>query len=360
MDHAIIMAGGSGRRLWPMSRKHRPKQLLPLVEGRNLMGLALDRLRGQFPPQRTWVITNVELVEQVRVSATHLPPENVIGEPTARDTSNAIGMICQVLLRQDPDARVGIFTADHIIRPVERFTAAVADALALLDDNPDALVTLGVLPTHPHTGLGYIRRGEQIAQQSYHVAEFVEKPDRPTARRYLDDGNYYWNSGMFIWRASTLIEHLRRFRPEHAEQIVGAADAWLARDYEQAARIYGELPRISIDYALMEPAAGDDDCTVLVRELDTQWLDLGDWQVLSEVNDSDDRGNLTRGRVATIDANGNILISEKADHLLATIGIEDMVVVHSGRVTLVAPKARAQDLKSLFEQVQERFGNEYE
>jgi len=360
MDHAVILAGGSGTRLWPMSRRHRPKQLLPLVEGGSLLDLALERVLSVFAPQRTWIVTNADLVPAVRAAAASLPPENVIGEPAIRDTSNAIGLACMLLVRRDEEANVGVFTADHVIRPPDRFAAAVRDALAVLDGMPDALVTLGVLPVFPHTGLGYIQRGEAVGPKLHRVQRFVEKPGRAAAGAYLASGDYYWNSGMFVWRAGTLVDRLAEFRPEHAASLAQAADAWEAGDVDAAAGVYADLPQISIDYALMEPAAESEGCTVLVRELDCQWLDLGAWSVLPEVNPIDDADNLRTGRVVALHASGNILISDDPEHLLAVIGIEDMVVVHSGGATLVAPKARSQDVRKLLKKIKETYGEQYE
>ncbi len=361
MDHAVIMAGGGGTRLWPMSRRARPKQLLPLLDDRSLLAVAVERLAGIFAPQCTWIITAADLVDAVRQAAPAVPAANVLGEPAIRDTANAIGVAGALLRRRDADARIGIFTADHIIRPQDRFAGAVGDAFGLLDDRPEALVTLGVLPSHPHTGLGYIHRGESVGGRAYHVRGFKEKPDRATAARYLAEGDYYWNSGMFVWRADAVAGHLARFRPDHAEAIERTADAWADGDAPRVAELYGELPKISIDYALMEPAAGDADVEVLVRELDCQWMDLGAWSVLGEVSETDTSDNLRRGRVITLDAAGNVLVNDGDDgHLLAVIGAEDLVVVRSGDATLVAPKARAQDLKALLASIRERWGDTYD
>ncbi|MCG3178496.1 MAG: Mannose-1-phosphate guanylyltransferase 1 [Phycisphaerae bacterium] len=360
MNHAVIMAGGSGTRLWPLSRQGRPKQLLPLVEGRCLLELALERLGGLFPPERTWIVTSAELVEPIARVATSLPRENILGEPAIRDTSNAIGLACLLLARRDPDAKVGIFTADHVIRPVDRFASAVEDAMGLLDADPGALVTLGIPPAWPNTGLGYIHRGPAVGKQAFRVRRFVEKPDHATAVGYCADGQHYWNSGMFIWRADTLVARLGRFRPDHLRALRAAADAWADGDAARTAAAYSNLPRISIDFALMEPASVDPNCSVLVRELDCQWLDVGNWPAVAEVNPTDGQANLCRGRVATVDAKGNILFSDEPGALLAALGVEDLVVVQSRGVTLVTSKARAGDLKTLLARVREQFGDAHD
>ncbi|MDD4890774.1 MAG: mannose-1-phosphate guanylyltransferase [Phycisphaerae bacterium] len=360
MNYAVILAGGSGTRLWPMSRRNRPKQLLPLVAGQSLLELSLDRLAAVFPPERTLIVTSADLAPAARSAVgPRLPEANIVGEPCPRDTSNAVGFACQLLHRRDPDARLGIFTADHVIRPIDRFAAAVRDALDLLNRQPTAMITLGVLPTWPHTGLGYIHRGDPIGPRFHRVRRFVEKPDRATAEQYVAGGEYYWNSGMFIWRADTVINTLARLRPDHAALLAGATDAFLSGG-PRAVELYAALPKISIDYALMEPASVDSGCQVVVRELDCQWIDVGSWPVLADVNSVDGSNNLKVGRVATLDAAGNILINESAEHVLAVAGLEDMVIVHTADATLVVPKARAQDLKKLLEQVRAAFGDRYE
>jgi mannose-1-phosphate guanylyltransferase len=362
MDYAVILAGGSGVRLWPMSRRHRPKQVLPLVEGRSPLELAIERLRAAFPPDRIWIVTSAELVEAVRAAAGDLPAGNIIGEPAARDTSNAIGLICLLLARRDPAAKVGIFTADHIIRPTERFVAAVRDAMAFLDRQPDALMTFGVPPTWPHSGLGYIHRGECLAEggRFFAVRRFVEKPDRPTAEQYVASGEYYWNSGMFLWKAQTAIDAMERFRPDHIAMLRSAAEAVERNDAAGLADLYGKLPKISIDYALMEPASTSPSCRVVVREFDCQWVDLGSWAVLADVNPTDIAGNVRLGATVAVESAGSVLVNDDPNHLVATMGVSDLVVINSGGVTLVVPRSRAQDIKSLVEQVRREHGGRFD
>ena len=362
MDHAVILAGGSGVRLWPMSRRHRPKQVLPLVEGRSLLELAIERLRAGFPADRIWIVTSSDLVGAVRAMAGDLPAGNIIGEPAVRDTSNAIGLICLLLARRDPQAKLGIFTADHIIRPTDRFVATVREAMAFLDRQPDALITFGVPPTWPHTGLGYIHRGEGLAggEKFFAVRRFVEKPDRPTAEQYVASGEYYWNSGMFLWRAQAAIDAMERFRPDHVALLRRAAAAADRNDAAGLADLYGKLPKISIDYALMEPASTSPACRVVVREFDCQWVDLGSWAVLADVNPTDSAGNVCMGETIAADSAGSVLVNDDPNHLVATMGVKDLVVINSGGVTLVVPRSRAQDIKSLVEQVRKQHGEKFD
>ncbi|MFW6061396.1 MAG: sugar phosphate nucleotidyltransferase, partial [Planctomycetota bacterium] len=189
MRYAVIMAGGAGKRLWPLSRLSRPKQLLPLVDGKNLLEVAVDRLEGQFAPEQIWIITNDEYAEQVRDALPKLPRQNIVGEPVGRDTANAIALAAELLADRDPDGSMAVFTADHVIRPKERFAQAVENAFQAAEEN-DALVTFGIRPTWPHTGLGYVHVGEQKSGPAHRVLDFKEKPDHQTARRYVDAGNY--------------------------------------------------------------------------------------------------------------------------------------------------------------------------
>lgn len=360
MDYAAILAGGSGTRLWPMSRQSRPKQLLPLVDGRSLLQLSLDRLAAVLPPDRTWIITSRQLADAVRPVATALPPGNIVGEPCPRDTANAVALGCLLLLRIDPEARLGIFTADHVIEPVDRFAAAVRHAFADLDRAPNTIVTFGVKPTRPETGYGYVHRGQPLSPGAFRVQQFVEKPDRARAEHYLSGGDYYWNSGMFVWRADTIINALRRFRPEHLAALERATDAFVSGCIDEAARLYEQLPRISIDYAIMEPASQCADYHVVVRELDCRWLDVGSWPAVAEANARDAAGNYIAGQAALVDASDSIVINEDASRLVAVLGVQDVVVVNSGNATLVVPKSRAGDLKSLLAQVQQTARGRFE
>ncbi|MBN2446884.1 MAG: mannose-1-phosphate guanylyltransferase, partial [Phycisphaerae bacterium] len=219
MHHAVIMAGGSGTRLWPLSRRMRPKQLLRLFDGESLLQLARLRLDGLFEPDNIWVITSANYVDLVAEALPDIPRANLIGEPVGRDTANAIGLAAGLLEERDPDATMAVFTADHIIKPREPFANAITAGLRAAEKYPTSLVTFGITPAGPHTGYGYVRRGEVLAASVYRVQEFKEKPTLTVAREYIDSGEYYWNSGMFAWRVSAIQDALRKHLPDNAAAL---------------------------------------------------------------------------------------------------------------------------------------------
>jgi mannose-1-phosphate guanylyltransferase len=344
MRYAVIMAGGAGSRLWPLSRLNRPKQLLPLLHGRSLLEVSVDRLKGLFDEENILVITNQEYAGQVAEALPRLPRENVVGEPVGRDTANAIALAAELLAARDEDAVMAVFTADHVIRPVEVFAANVRSALAAAEQYPDALLTFGVRPTWPHTGLGYIHCGENLSDGLYKVEGFKEKPQHQQARQYVESGHYFWNSGMFVWRVAAIRDALRKHLPDSVEKLapVGAAAARSEDLRGILDRVYPDLQRISIDYAVMEKAE-----TVLMVELRCEWLDVGSWPALENVIDLDEGGNVVvASNTAILDSFRNIVVSED-DHLIAVLGMDDCIVAHSKDATLVCSKSDSQRLKEL-------------
>ncbi|MFW6065505.1 MAG: mannose-1-phosphate guanylyltransferase, partial [Planctomycetota bacterium] len=280
MEYAVIMAGGAGKRLWPLSRRDRPKQLLKLMHGKSLLEMAVERLQNLFDERNILIITNENYADVVAESLEGIPREQIIGEPEGRDTANAIALAAAVIAGKDPDATMAVFTADHVIRPADKFAESVRKAFDTVNDHPDALVTFGVRPTWPHTGLGYIHCGEKLDDGVRNVSDFKEKPDHRTARRYVESGQHYWNSGMFVWKAETIGRMLEQFLPETAEKLRGVTDAVSeGRDYTDLLRqVYPTLEKISIDFAVMEKAP-----RVLMVELNCEWLDVGSWPALENV-----------------------------------------------------------------------------
>ena len=352
MRHAVIMAGGAGKRLWPLSRARRPKQLLPLLGGKNLLQLAVERLSGQFADENILVITNIEYAAQIAEAFPQLSRENIVGEPEGRDTANAIALAAEILSARDEDeeATMAVFTADHVIRPVERFASAVGAA------GPDALVTFGIRPNWPHTGLGYIHCGKTVRDGVHEVLGFKEKPEHSMARRYVESGAYYWNSGMFVWKLKAICSALEEFLPDSKAKLAPVGEAVRQRrDYTGLlAEIYPRLRKISIDYAVMEKAQ-----RVLMVELNCQWLDVGSWPSLESVTELDQAGNVVVAEnVSLLDSSRNIVVSEDG-HLLAVLGMDDCIIVHSGDATLVCSKSDSQRLKEMVEQIERRYGNKY-
>jgi mannose-1-phosphate guanylyltransferase len=256
-------------------------------------------------------------------------------------------MAAALLHRVDPDGVMGIFTADHIITPVKRFAEIVTRGFAVADEHPDALVTFGITPTHPHTGLGYVQRGERLRDGVYRVRQFKEKPDETTARQYLESGEYYWNSGMFVWRTETILRELSDHLPASVDGLTTIADAWDGVNRDRVAgEIYPTLEKISIDFAVMEKAQ-----QVNVVEMDCSWIDVGSWPALQDVLEPDASGNVsTLSNQSLLDARDNILVSE-GDHLIAAIGVEGLVIVHSDDATLVCRHEDAQRIKELVAQL---------
>ncbi len=355
MRHAVIMAGGAGTRLWPLSRMARPKQMLRLLGGKSLMRQAYERVAALLPADSIYVITGTRYLPLVAQEVPEIPEDNLFGEPHGRDTANAIGLAAAIIQHRDPQAIMGIFTADHLITPVDRFVAALDAAYGVAERQAEALVTLGVRPSSAHTGYGYIRRGRAIGDRSYVVEEFTEKPDLARASDYVTSGCYYWNSGIFTWRATTILDQLRRHLPKSHDGLTAIAEQW--NGSERAAtleRVWPSLIKISIDFGVMERAEH-----VLVVEMDCNWVDLGSWTSFESMVSADADGNVNAA-IATLNlgSRGNILVSED-DHLIATIGVDDLVVVHSPDATLICTKRDAQSIKELVTRVRQQFGERY-
>ena len=226
MRHAVIMAGGAGVRLWPLSRKNRPKQILRLFSGTSLLRQSYERVAALMQPEQINVITNRSHLPIVSQELPELPSANVIGEPEGRDTANAVGLTAAILARRDPEAVIGIFTADHIITPMDRFCAAVETAYGTAEREEDALVTMGIRPTRADTNYGYVWRGRRVVEGVFEVKKFTEKPNVAKAMKYVASGEYYWNSGMFTWRASAILAQLKKHLPQSYDAIARIADAW--------------------------------------------------------------------------------------------------------------------------------------
>jgi mannose-1-phosphate guanylyltransferase len=350
---AVIMAGGKGERFWPLSTSKHPKQLLALVGDKPLIAQAVDRLQGLVPPENIFVVTNADLVEATREAAPLLPPENIVGEPVGRDTAAAVACGGALVKARDGEGVLAILTADQVMGDLDLFAATLRSGMDLAEAN-DILVTIGIRPTYPASGFGYIEAGGEFATvegiEFRKADRFVEKPDEAVAADYLETGRFYWNSGMFIWSVPSLENAFSAHCPEMKtlmDTLTGyARDKRIA---EGMAATYPELQKISVDYALMEKADN------IVMACGTfAWDDVGAWPALESHFGQDSDGNTRIGEVETLDAEGNIVYSK--DRLTALIGVKDLVVVQADGVTLVCPKERAQDIKQMVTALREKGG----
>jgi mannose-1-phosphate guanylyltransferase len=361
MNYAVIMAGGTGKRLWPLSRKTRPKQVLKLFHGQNLLRLCFDRLSPIFDARNIIVLTNAGYSDRVRESVTGLPYNNVIAEPAVRDTTGAIGLAASILAKFDPDASMAVVTADQIIEPSEVFQQAIKDALTFVNANPERMITFGINPTSPSTQLGYIKcsapkKCQHCKNEIFTVDSFKEKPSEETARRYLADGKHFWNSGMFVWKAKTILARISKYLPEAIEPLRKIAAAWDGPNQEQTLNeFFPKLPKISIDFAVMEKAPG-----VHAIKLDCRWLDLGSFAALADIIQSDKNNNIVvASQSELLDCESSVFVTEDSGHLIAAIGLENMVVAHSPDATFVCPVDKAYRLKELLELIEKRTGDKY-
>jgi len=356
MRHAVIMAGGAGVRLWPLSRKNHPKQLLKLFSGKSLLRESFERVSALLPPEQIHVITSRGHAPFVAEELPELPAENIIGEPVGRDTAAAVGLAAALLHHRDPDAVIGMFTADHMITPTERFCDTVNTAYEAAENHADSLVTMGIRPNRPDTNYGYVRRGERIGDGIFAVKKFTEKPSVTTAMKYLAAGEYYWNSGMFAWRASAILAELKKHLPPTHDAVVEVASQWGTQaGPARLEELYPRLMKISIDFAVMERAA-----KVLVVEMDCHWVDVGAWPAIEAIIGADEHGNVGAApKVMHLGSRGCVVVSE-VEHLIATIGVDDLVIVHSPDATLICKRRDAAGIKELVTNIQEEYGDEYQ
>jgi mannose-1-phosphate guanylyltransferase/mannose-6-phosphate isomerase len=346
------MAGGKGTRFWPVSREAFPKQFLKLIGDRTLLQSTLHRLQGEVPPERMLVVTTAAQRNIVLWQAREVSPEIVsVVEPEGRNTAPAIALVAYKLHKRDKNALMIVLPSDHHVADEPRFIETVRRAVPLAEAG--RIVTFGIKPTKPETGFGYIKAGREIEPGAFKVASFVEKPDRKTAEGYVKDGSYYWNSGMFLFRAADMIEEIKAHMPEMHKAFAHVARA-LNTDEEDAAlaKIYPGLPNESIDYGVMEKSG-----RMAVVASDFPWSDIGSWSALDEVMQADRDGNVAIGNTVGIDCRNSIFYA--GSKLVAAIGLTDMVVVDTKDATLISPKDRVQDVKKLVERLKHEGKEEY-
>ncbi len=352
MLHAVIMAGGSGKRFWPQSRHGRPKHLLPIAGARPMVAETCLRLEGLVPAERTHIVTHESHVAGVLESLGLGPPPHIIAEPIGRDTAACIGLAALHIQRADPDGVMLVMPADQVIHPVERFREVML-AAATVASRSDVLVTLGIKPRYAATGYGYLHRGAKLEEVNgisiYEVQRFREKPARAVADDYVASGEHYWNSGIFCWRVGLILDCLKRFTPKlyAALRRIGAAIATPAEDIVLR-EVYPPLEKISIDYAVLERAEA-----ICLVEADFEWSDVGTWESVARLRhaEADAHGNLLMGRCEAIDATNTFIIGDD-EHLIGLVGVEDLIVVRTPDATLICSKRRAEEVKQLVERLE--------
>jgi mannose-1-phosphate guanylyltransferase len=350
MFHAMIMAGGGGTRFWPRSRTRRPKQFLTFSGDRTLLQSTLDRIAPLVPADRCWVITGDAHTGEARSQLPELPADHVVGEPVGRDTAACIGLGAALIARDDPQATIIVMPADHVIEPAAEFQRAALAAARFADEHPAALLTFGIPPTYPATGYGYIQRGPELGQRNgvpvARVQAFREKPSADLAERFVQSGDYYWNSGIFVWKATAVLGELRRQRPAVYSAAERIAEAWPTPRRDQVFRAeYEKLEKVSIDFAVMEGAE-----QVMVIRAPYQWDDVGSWLALERRNPQDADGNTVQGLHAGINTT-NCVIAGEQGKLIATIGVSNLLVVQDGDALLVADRRDESTVKQLVDKL---------
>jgi len=352
MLYAVIMAGGSGTRFWPWSRKKTPKQLLKITGQETMIKQTVDRIIGEIPSENIYVVTTSTLADSIKNELPQIPAKNIISEPFGRNTAACIGLAATIISKRDPGAVMAVMTADHIIEPPDLFLKSLNCAEELATEE-NTLITFGIKPTEPSVNYGYIQRDGDVVNrdglQVYNVKCFTEKPDRITAENFLKSGNYYWNSGIFVWSANTILENINALMPdlsqslERTEESIGTPDEPSVIYHE-----YEKFENISIDYGIMEKVSN-----VKIIEADFTWDDVGSWLAVERLNKSDQNSNTIIGKHCGSNTQGNIIIGDN-EHLITTINVSDMIIVNTKDVTMVCNKNSAEDIKKLTELLKEK------
>ncbi len=350
--YALILAGGSGTRFWPLSRNRKPKQLLDLFDTGTLLEQAISRLEGLVPTNNIFILTNALQSDGVRECASMLPPENIIAEPAKRDTAPAVALGVGLITARDPEAVMMVLPADQMIRDTDGFREVMRDALATAEHS-DGLVTIGIQPTWPCPSYGYIERGEAATidglnckHPPHHVKRFREKPSPEVAESFLRQGGFSWNAGMFVWKVQAVTGELRQHAPELAGFIDELAQS---SDLQETIRHrFPSLPARSIDYALMEHSQ----CVYNI-EADFDWDDVGSWISVAKYLQNDDNDNRANQAITQLDAKDNIVFNARPDSRIALLGVDDLIVVQTEDALLIAKRDQADAIKKLTDQLPE-------
>ncbi len=358
MIYATIMAGGAGTRFWPESRKRTPKQLLNLSGDRSMIQSTVDRLSGLCDSKNVLIVTNKVLVDAISEQLPDVPRESIIGEPAKRDTAPCVGLAAAWVAAQDPDATMVVMPADHVIGPDDVFQAAIQQAVDLVDQDPTRIVTFGIKPNYPAEVFGYIERSSDTTKDvkfpTFPVSRFREKPDAKTAQEFLDAGTFYWNSGIFVWKAKTILDALRKFEPEMAAHVDAIGAAIGKPNFADVLESeFCAIKGTSIDYAVMERYDN-----VLVIEAPYQWDDLGNWTAVPRQKGTDTDGNTLEGKHIAIKTENSIVRGD-GQHLVVTVGMKDVIVIQTPDATLVANRNDEAAIKDVVAKLAELGWEEY-
>lgn len=345
--YAVIMAGGGGTRLWPLSRKSRPKQMLNIGQERSLFQAAVDRLKGVFTPDRIIVVTVEDQAPGLQEQCPDIPSENFLLETMPRGTASVVGYAAAVLHKKNPESVMAVLTADHIIGNLKLFQHILIAAYQTTAE--DYLVTLGITPTYPATGYGYTRRGESIGKfqnmEAFQVLEFTEKPSLPDAERMLASGEYAWNSGMFFWKTEVILEEISRQMPDLSNQLDLIKEAWDTPAQDKTVRdVWPDIKPETIDFGIMEKA----EKVAVIPAAGLNWNDVGSWEALFDVLPIDDQGNVVEGGDhISLDTSGTMIYTYDNPRTVVTIGAGDLIVVDTGDILLICDRKRAQEVRQV-------------
>ncbi len=352
-DHyyVIIMAGGGGTRLWPVSLKSLPKQMLRIEGNRSLFQLAIERLRGQFPPERIFIVTVQDQIEMLRNDCPDLPYDNFIIEPLPRGTASVVGLAASILNHKDKQAVMAVLTADHVIKNIDLFRQLLENGFEV--SQSDYLVTLGIEPTYPATGYGYIESGEELDNNfgfvSNHVKRFIEKPNEENARRFLEKGNYYWNSGMFIWRVNRILDEFRKQMPVLSETLDLISSAIDTPQFDEILNSHWvKITPQTIDYGIMEHA----EKVAVLPAKGLGWSDVGSWDSLFDFLKTDEYGNVIIGdNNYIIDVKNSLINNVDSKRVISVIGTSDLIIVNSKDALLVCKRGESQQVRQMIERL---------
>ena len=348
--YAVIMAGGVGKRFWPRSRKDRPKQLLDIVSDQSMLRLTYERMKKLTEERKIFVVAGQNLAEQIFYELPELPERNLIAEPSGKNTAPCIGLAAISIIQKDPNAVIGVFPADHLIMDTKAFKKAVDNGVQLARDHV-ALITFGIIPTRPATGYGYIQysKNDVVYKDSiYKVKTFAEKPNPATAKRFLDSGEFLWNSGMFIWKAENILNAIKLFLPEMHESLQNIGEAVDTSKYQSVLKKqWATIHSDSIDYGVMEKAKN-----VYVVRGSFDWSDVGSWDAVYEIKKKDKNGNVIIGEVVSIDTKNSYIYSRK--NLISTIGVKNLIIIQSKNSTLIVNRNDTERVKDLVDMLERK------